>query len=152
MKRSSTKKRQGFRRQSSRCRTVLLIVDVINDLNFPGNEELIKRPSSLGQNVAGLKKRCKKKQDQVFASTTIAALGGRTLISSYTDVALRNIDTPPFMQLHSICYLPTCERKSSSLRACPPIRAFCSLYRMPICAIIAYMFRSIVLRGKLSKS
>ncbi len=42
-----------------RCRVALLIVDMINALEFPGNEELIRESSRLGRNVAGLKRRCR---------------------------------------------------------------------------------------------
>jgi len=39
---------------------VLMLVDVINDLNFPGNEQLLKQASRLGQSIARLKERCHK--------------------------------------------------------------------------------------------
>jgi nicotinamidase-related amidase len=42
-----------------RCQVVLLIVDMINALDFPGNEELIRESSRLGRNVAVLKRRCR---------------------------------------------------------------------------------------------
>jgi len=42
-----------------RCRVALLIVDMINALDFPGNEELVRESSRLGQNVAALKRRCR---------------------------------------------------------------------------------------------
>lgn len=38
----------------------LLLVDVINDLDFPGNSRLLKMASRLGRNIADLKMRCKK--------------------------------------------------------------------------------------------
>jgi len=38
---------------------VLLIVDVLNDLNFPDNSALLKGASTLAKNIATLKKRCK---------------------------------------------------------------------------------------------
>ena len=41
-----------------RCRVALLIVDMINTLDFPGNEELVRESSQLGRNVAVLKRRC----------------------------------------------------------------------------------------------
>ena len=37
---------------------MLLIVDMINDLNFPDNEELVRRSEGLGKNVARLKNKC----------------------------------------------------------------------------------------------
>src|SRR5581483_4933613 len=42
-----------------RCRIALLIVDMINALDFPGNEELVRQSSTLGRNVAALKRRCR---------------------------------------------------------------------------------------------
>ena len=39
---------------------VLLLVDVINDLDFPGNSRLLKMALRLGRNIADLKMRCKK--------------------------------------------------------------------------------------------
>lgn len=39
--------------------TVLLIVDMINDLNFPGNEELVRHSEELGRTVRRLKDRCR---------------------------------------------------------------------------------------------
>ena len=41
-----------------RSRTALLLVDVINDLDFPGNEEVVKISKTLGKNILALKKRC----------------------------------------------------------------------------------------------
>src|SRR3982074_3077228 len=40
------------------CSIALLLVDVINDLDFPGNFELLKEAPRLGRNIAALKKRC----------------------------------------------------------------------------------------------
>ena len=40
------------------CPVVLLLVDVLNDLDFPGNEQLLKSIASLGKNIAALKIRC----------------------------------------------------------------------------------------------
>jgi nicotinamidase-related amidase len=42
------------------CAVALLLVDVINDLSFPGNSSLLKKASRLGKNIADLKMRCKK--------------------------------------------------------------------------------------------
>ncbi len=42
-----------------RCPVALLIVDMINALDFPGNEELVRESSRLGRNVAALKRRCR---------------------------------------------------------------------------------------------
>ncbi len=41
------------------CRVGLLIVDVINDLEFPDNEYLIGRSSKLTENILRLKRRCR---------------------------------------------------------------------------------------------
>jgi nicotinamidase-related amidase len=41
------------------CPVVLLLVDVLNDVDFPGNSRLLKSIRSLGKNIAALKKRCK---------------------------------------------------------------------------------------------
>ena len=41
------------------CAVVLLLVDVWNDVDFPGNEQLLKSIVSLGKNITALKKRCK---------------------------------------------------------------------------------------------
>lgn len=41
------------------CPVVLLLVDVLNDVDFPGNEQLLKSIASLGKKIATLKKRCK---------------------------------------------------------------------------------------------
>jgi nicotinamidase-related amidase len=38
---------------------VLLLVDVLNDVDFPGNSQLLKSIHSLGKNISALKKRCK---------------------------------------------------------------------------------------------
>jgi nicotinamidase-related amidase len=42
------------------ARVVLLLVDIINDLNFPNNSTLLKKAVTLGKKVAALKKRCRK--------------------------------------------------------------------------------------------
>jgi nicotinamidase-related amidase len=42
------------------CPVALLLVDVLNDLHFPGNSRLLKSAASLGKNIALLKKRCAK--------------------------------------------------------------------------------------------
>jgi hypothetical protein len=41
------------------CPVVLLLVDVLNDVDFPGNSQLLKSIHSLGKNISALKKRCK---------------------------------------------------------------------------------------------
>jgi len=41
------------------CPVVLLLVDVLNDVDFPGNSRLLKSINSLGKNISALKKRCK---------------------------------------------------------------------------------------------
>jgi nicotinamidase-related amidase len=41
------------------CPVVLLLVDVINGLDFPDNSALLKAAPILGSNIAALKKRCK---------------------------------------------------------------------------------------------
>ncbi len=38
---------------------VLMLVDVINDLDFPGNEELVRHAASLGRTISALKTRCR---------------------------------------------------------------------------------------------
>lgn len=38
---------------------VLMLVDVINDLDFPGNEELVRRAPALARAIAALKGRCR---------------------------------------------------------------------------------------------
>src|SRR5207302_5791094 len=40
--------------------TVLLLIDVINDLSFPDNQDLVLRSVALAKSIAKLKKRCKK--------------------------------------------------------------------------------------------
>lgn len=42
-----------------RCRVALLIIDMINALDFPENEELVRESVRLGRNVATLKRRCR---------------------------------------------------------------------------------------------
>ena len=39
---------------------VLLLIDVINDLSFPDNKDLVRRSVALAKSIAKLKKRCKK--------------------------------------------------------------------------------------------
>ena len=39
---------------------VLLLIDVINDLSFPDNQDLVRRSVALAKSIAKLKKRCKK--------------------------------------------------------------------------------------------
>jgi isochorismate hydrolase len=41
------------------CPVVLLLVDVLNDVDFPGNSQLLKSIRALGKNISALKKRCK---------------------------------------------------------------------------------------------
>ena len=41
------------------CPVALLLIDLINDLEFPENEDLVRRSGELASRVAGLKKRCK---------------------------------------------------------------------------------------------
>lgn len=41
------------------CPAALLLVDVINDLDFPGNAGLVRRAASLGRTIAALKARCR---------------------------------------------------------------------------------------------
>ena len=38
----------------------LILIDVINDLDFPQNASLLKQIPALGENIAGLAKRCRK--------------------------------------------------------------------------------------------
>jgi nicotinamidase-related amidase len=44
---------------ADRCPVALLLIDVLNDLDFPQNEELVQKSASLGQCIANLKRRCK---------------------------------------------------------------------------------------------
>jgi nicotinamidase-related amidase len=39
---------------------VMLLIDVINDLSFPDNHDLVRRSVALAKSIAKLKKRCKK--------------------------------------------------------------------------------------------
>lgn len=41
------------------CPVALLLVDVLNDVDFPGNSQLLKSINSFGKNISVLKKRCK---------------------------------------------------------------------------------------------
>ena len=41
------------------CPLVLLLVDVLNEVDFPGNSQLLKSIRSLGKNISALKRRCK---------------------------------------------------------------------------------------------
>jgi len=41
------------------CPAVLLLIDVLNDLDFPDNAELLKAIPALTRNIASLKKRCR---------------------------------------------------------------------------------------------
>ena len=41
------------------CSVVLLLVDVINDLDFPHNSALLKAVPALGSNISRLKSRCR---------------------------------------------------------------------------------------------
>jgi hypothetical protein len=38
------------------CPVVLLLVDVLNDVDFPGNSQLLKSIRALGKNISALKK------------------------------------------------------------------------------------------------
>jgi len=40
--------------------TALMLVDVINELDFRGNEDLVKHAASLCKTIAALKARCRK--------------------------------------------------------------------------------------------
>ncbi len=41
------------------CRVALLLIDVLNDLDFPDNEELVRESVGLAERIAALKQRCK---------------------------------------------------------------------------------------------
>jgi hypothetical protein len=41
------------------CPVVLLLVDVLNAVDFPGNSQLLKSIHKLGKNISTVKKRCK---------------------------------------------------------------------------------------------
>jgi nicotinamidase-related amidase len=43
-----------------RSGVVLLLIDVVNDLSFPGNEQLVRRSEKLGKAISHLKQRCKR--------------------------------------------------------------------------------------------
>jgi nicotinamidase-related amidase len=43
-----------------RSSVALLLIDVINDLDFPQNEQLVKNSGALAKRIAALKQRCKK--------------------------------------------------------------------------------------------
>jgi len=51
-------------------RVVLLRIDVIDDLSFPDNKNLVRRSVALAKLIAKLKKRCKKVTSRRFTSTT----------------------------------------------------------------------------------
>ncbi len=40
------------------CRVALLLIDVLNDLDFPENEELVRQSAGLAERIAALKQRC----------------------------------------------------------------------------------------------
>src|SRR4051812_24079471 len=42
-----------------RCPLALLLIDVLNDLDFPQNQELVRSSVLLGKHIATLKQRCK---------------------------------------------------------------------------------------------
>ena len=42
------------------ARLALLLVDVINDLSFPGNAQLIRQAAKLGSEILELKQRCRR--------------------------------------------------------------------------------------------
>ena len=41
------------------CPVALLLIDLINDLDFPDNEDLVRRSAELGSRISSLKQRCK---------------------------------------------------------------------------------------------
>jgi nicotinamidase-related amidase len=41
------------------CAVALVLIDVLNDLDFPDNAELLRTAPALARNIAALKKRCK---------------------------------------------------------------------------------------------
>jgi nicotinamidase-related amidase len=43
-----------------RSSVALLLIDVINDLDFPKNEELVRKSEALAKRIAALKQRCRK--------------------------------------------------------------------------------------------
>ena len=43
-----------------RCKSALLIVDVLNDLDFPGNVQLILHSAALAKNIEGLGRKCRR--------------------------------------------------------------------------------------------
>jgi nicotinamidase-related amidase len=60
-KRSSDEKNEDLHGNApDRAEAVLLLVDVINDLTFPDNDQLVRKSESLGKAIARLKIRCKR--------------------------------------------------------------------------------------------
>ena len=58
---SSTEKNEDLHGNApDQAAAVLLLVDVINDLSFPSNEQLVRKSESLGKAIARLKTRCKR--------------------------------------------------------------------------------------------
>jgi hypothetical protein len=41
------------------CPVIFLLVDVLNNVDFPGNAQLLKSLNALGKNISALKERCK---------------------------------------------------------------------------------------------
>jgi nicotinamidase-related amidase len=42
-----------------RCSAALLLIDVINDLDFPGNDEIVRNSKALAERLMSLKRRCR---------------------------------------------------------------------------------------------
>jgi hypothetical protein len=68
------------------CPVVLLLVDVLNDVDFPGNSQLLKSINSLGKNISALKKNCKDTGIPDTYVKIIAVSGARTFPQCYLTV------------------------------------------------------------------
>jgi len=67
------------------CPVVLLLVDMLNDVDFPGNSQLLKSIRSLGKNISALTKRCKHADIPViYARNTTQSL---RILNAYGDRA-----------------------------------------------------------------
>jgi isochorismate hydrolase len=67
------------------CPVVFLLVDMLNDVDFPGNSQLLKSIRSLGKNISALKKRCKHADIPViYARNTTQSL---RILNAYGDRA-----------------------------------------------------------------
>ena len=56
----------------------LLLIDVINDLDFPEGDQLLAHALPMARQIAGLKRRARQRASRSSTSTTTSAAGGRT--------------------------------------------------------------------------